>query len=499
MAEYDTTIRIGTQADLSGGVQTEKQLEQITRKAKELGKASSESAGKASNAFGRLQQATGRLRQALTGFGVAGIFSALISQIGKVAASFDAAKKRAEDFAKIQKQLAESKGVQQLASDYERLKDAVSAASAEQSHALDMIDEDVKNRRRLEKAQRDAAKQNELAALDPSDPAYAQKVAQINARYAIGESAEAASNAREDVVLQRQRLETQAGLKDQKAAAQDAQTTLIRRKIADAQREKNRADMASQSLNENDKTGVLSAIGTTMSQLFTGDWGRLTEAKTKEGDAERKTEAEKAAAAELKIADLQEELRKSEERAAALRKEAGNLRERRDKAGEALTAIDIERNTASISGRTVLAAADTALGKKEAQIARDEDIIAAGPGRVAAIKAKIAAAEQQKQSAIDANTKEQQDAEMARLALDRFNAAGHRRNGTGVQAQRSALEEDVDRETAEATQSRVRLQSTLATLAETIKGLNADLKKVEREVDAATRRQNTVNAEVSGS
>ena len=207
MAENDTTIRIGTQADLSGGVQTEKQLEQITRKAKELGKASSESAGKASNAFGRLQQATGRLRQALTGFGVAGIFSALISQIGKVAASFDAAKKRAEDFAKIQKQLAESKGVQQLASDYERLKDAVSAASAEQSHALDMIDEDVKNRRRLEKAQRDAAKQNELAALDPADPAYAQKVAQINARYAIGESAEAASNAREDVVLQRQRLE----------------------------------------------------------------------------------------------------------------------------------------------------------------------------------------------------------------------------------------------------------------------------------------------------
>ena len=164
-----------------------------------------------------------------------------------------------------------------------------------------------------------------------------------------------------------------------------------------------------------------------------------------------------------------------------------------------MTAIDIERNTASISGRTALAAADTALGKKEAQIARDEDTIAAGPGRIAAIKAKIAAAEQQKQSAIDADTKEQQDAEMARLALDRFNAAGHRRNGTGVQAQRSALEEDVDRETAEATQSRVRLQATLATLANTIKGLNADLKKVEREVDAATRRQNTVNAEVSGS
>ena len=50
-------------------------------------------------------------------------------------------------------------------------------------------------------------------------------------------------------------------------------------------------------------------------------------------------------------------------------------------------------------------------------------------------------------------------------------------------------------ETREAAQSRAQLQSTLATLAATLKGLNADLNKVKREVDAATKRQAAVNDE----
>ena len=51
------------------------------------------------------------------------------------------------------------------------------------------------------------------------------------------------------------------------------------------------------------------------------------------------------------------------------------------------------------------------------------------------------------------------------------------------------------RETQEANASRTQLQSTLATLAATLNGLNADLKKVKREVDAATKRQNANNDE----
>lgn len=154
---------------------------------------------------------------------------------------------------------------------------------------------------------------------------------------------------------------------------------------------------------------------------------------------------------------------------------------------------NVRAETALLTGRTGQAAADRALEKRQAQVAADESTIAQGPGRLAALKRRIASVEAQKAAAISADAKEQQNAVLAQQALDSFNQAGHRRNGTGVQAQRSALEEDVARETREANQSRAQLQTTLATLAATLKGLNADLKKVERDVDAATRRQNVNN------
>ena len=441
----------------------------------------------------------GLLRKALTGFGVAGLFAGLISQIGKIAASFKSTQKSAEEFRKVQLQLAQEKGVQQLAADYDRLKDAVAAAAKEQQHSAEMADLEISNRRRLEKAQRDAAKEAELSGLDPSDPAYAQKKAAIEARYARKESEAASAAAYEDVAMQQSRLGEQADAKLKEAEAQDAQTALVRRKLGNAQIELSRAQNESVSLNESDKTGALSAVGKTMGQLFTGDWGRMAGAKTEEGDAIRRNAAKRAAAAELKVGELQEQLRKSETQAAELRREADRLREKQGKVGGVLDAIRVEDQTALGANLRAQASANRALDRKEAAIAADESTIAQGPGRIAALKKKIAAVEAQKSSAISADAKEQMDAEMARQALASFDAAGYRRNGTGVQARRGALEADVERETAEANQSRAQLQSTLATLAATLKGLNSDLKKVERDVDAAVKRQNAVNEEAPAS
>lgn len=492
---YDTTIKVGLDADLSGGVQTEKQLEAIRKKAKQMGDDGAAGAGKAGNAMARLQSSVGLLRKALTGFGVAGLFAGLISQIGKIAASFKSTQKSAEEFRKVQLQLAQEKGVQQLAADYDRLKDSVAAAAKEQQHSAEMADLEIANRRRLEKAQRDAAKEAELSGLDPSDPAYAQKKAAIEARYARKESEAASAAAYEDVAMQQSRLGEQADAKLKEAEAQDAQTALVRRKLGNAQIELSRAQNESVSLNESDKTGTLSAVGKTMGQLFTGDWGRMAEAKTEEGDAIRRDAAKRAAAAELKVGELQEQLRKSEAQAAELRREAARLREKQGKVGGALDAIRVEDQTSLGANLRAQSAADRAVGKRLAEVEKDESTIAQGPGRIAALKKKIAAVEAQKSSAISADAKEQMDAEMARQALASFDAAGYRRNGTGVQARRGELEADVARETQEANRSRAQLQSTLATLSATLKGLNADLKKVEREVEAATKRQNAVNEE----
>ena len=164
------------------------------------------------------------------------------------------------------------------------------------------------------------------------------------------------------------------------------------------------------------------------------------------------------------------------------------------------------RETATaVANQSSVKAADTALEKKDKEIAKkeakkaaDAATIAQGPGRIAAIEQKIAAAEAQQLAAKQADAKEQMDAILAQQALDSFNSAGHLRNGTGVQKRRAELEADVERETREAAQSRTNLNSTLAALAVELRGLNADLNKVKREVDAATKRQAAVNDEAPG-
>ena len=499
MAEYDTTIRIGTQADLSGGVQTEKQYDRLIAKAKELGKQGTASGKQVESSLGGVSRVAGLLRKALGGFGAVALITGLVGAIEKVRKSFGEAKSELDKLAAAKAKAEHKEAVEALAKSYGALGEAAKKATDALQHQNEMLDISVKNARDLEDAQLNLAEQKELAAIDDSDLAAGEKRAQISARYAQRRGALAASRGKEDVVYQRQKLQEEADLKRSQAAGIEGAAGATDNVIAEARRRLADAQTRAYAENDEDATSWYSAWGQNIRNIATGNWGRVGDNRTAAGDAKRAEAKAEVEELEAEIKRLQEQKESKLKEAENLRREAERAEEKRNAIGGQIAVADVRRQAADVSGRASVVAADTALGKKEAQIARDANTIAAGPGRIAAIKAKIAAAEQQKQAAVDANTKEQQDAEMARLALDRFNAAGHRRNGTGVQAQRSALEEDVDRETAEATQSRVRLQATLATLANTIKGLNADLKKVEREVDAATSRQNTVNAEVSGS
>ena len=330
------------------------------------------SAGKAARGFDGLSSSVGTLRKLLTGLGVAGLFTAIYSGVSRIADSFKAASKQAEAFGKIQDGLAKAKGVQQLVSAYEKLKSAAAAAASEQSHALQMIDEGVSNRRRLDSAKLEQSKLAELAALDPEAQDYAEQKAKIEADYASRSAAMNASNAREDVVLARQKLDAEAANKEKEAEAQDAATEVARRKLDDARREKSKSDVQAVELNENDKTTTASAIGKTLSQLFTGDWGRLSGATTAEGDQVRSNAAQRSADLEVRIAELEEEVRKSEERAASLRTDAGRLRERRDAMGDTLEAAEIEGKNARTSARAAESEASRALAKKQADI-KDED------------------------------------------------------------------------------------------------------------------------------
>lgn len=365
MADETYTTRMRITSDVSGAVAAGKEYDKLIAKAKDLGKESAAQAKKSKAAFGDLSKAVGALRKVMSGFGTVALFGGLIAGIAKIRDSFKSAQKQAEAMAKIQKELGESKAIQGLATQYNQLADSIAAAAKAQTTRLDQIDEDVAGRRRLDKANLEAEKQKELEALNPNAEDYAERKAQIEARYAAREANMNASNAREDIVLKRQRLGVEADIKDQEANAEDKNAETIRAQIAQAQRRMGAAQVGAVDLNEADKKGGFDTIGKTFAQIFTGQWGRAAGATTAEGDAIRQQKAKEAADAELKVAELQEQLRKSEERARALRNEAGAIRSRQEGMGQLLDAADVEADTARRQGDMGITAADAAYQKKQ--------------------------------------------------------------------------------------------------------------------------------------
>ena len=97
---YDTTIKVGLDADLAGGIQTEKQLDAIRKKAKALGKEGESAGANMTAAFGKVSRAAAMFQKVLTGMGVATAFAGVVAAIEKIRSSFGAAKKEAEEFAK---------------------------------------------------------------------------------------------------------------------------------------------------------------------------------------------------------------------------------------------------------------------------------------------------------------------------------------------------------------------------------------------------------------
>ena len=488
---HDMTIGIGLKADLEGGVQTEKQLDKVRQKARDFGKAANDAGNQAGASFERLQKTVGTLNAALTGFGVAGMFTALIAGVQKITGSFGHAKKAAEEFAKEQAGIAESKAIDALVSDYDRLKASIAASTAEQNRKLELIDAEVSARRRLDAAKLASEKERALAALDPSSPDYAEKVKAVETKFGAAEAAMRASNADHDVTLAKDRLVDQAGAKDQEAAAEGARQKAIRAQINAARREQSRASIEAVELNDSDKTGVLSALGTTIRQLFTGDWGRMADAKTAEGDAVRKEAGKRAQEAERKAAQLQEQLRASEERQAELRKEAEQLRRKADVKGGEHEAARIERETEESRARRTNAEAARSLADRQEQIAKDQATISGAAGRKAEIQARIDAENARLQAAADRSNKEDRDVYLAQRRLEQADAENR---GKGwkryVQGARKDLAAEVRREEEEASEARAEFKRTETSVGETVRKLLEEMRKFNADYNRATSRMN---------
>ena len=478
--EVNVNIKVSATGD--GAAKTEKNLDGVGKAAK---RASNESKGALADmqgAVGKVQGAFGALRNVLTGFGIGALVGSMTAGIAKIASSFGAAKKSAEEFADIQSRLAQEKGIAALANDYAKMTDAINAAAAAENHALEMIDIEVANRRKLAAAKLDAAKEDEIAALDESAADYAEQLDKIEKKYAAIKAAQSASDAREDIVLARQKMNAQADQSDLGGEAQVAASAVIQRRIDQARREKSAADLAAVDLNENDKTGAASAVGKTLGQLFTGDWGRMSGAKTAEGDAVRKAAAEKSAALEKSIQALTEELRKSNEAAARMRQEAADTRDKANAMSGSLEAADLAGDTARRVAQRGEGAAQAALDKNHAQAAAEAAKTADAQkarnlltARQADLKAQIAAQQERKNAANYSVFQAQGSYDAARL-------------GGSRSAQSSALA-DLQQAQSAAQNVNFAADSAINALTKTLQAVEARLKAAQAHLEAQSKQQ----------
>lgn len=484
--EVNVNIKVSATGD--GAAKATKNLDGVAKAAKRVSNESKGALADMQGAVGKVQGAFGALRNVLTGFGIGALVTSMSAGIAKIASSFGAARKSAEEFAQTQSRLAQEKGIAALANDYAKMTDAINAAAAAENHHLEMIDIEVANRRKLAAAKLDSAKEDEIARLDANATDYAEQLDKIEKKYAALRAAQGASDAREDIVLARQKLNASADQTDKAAEAQDAASAVIEAKIRQARREKSAADFDAVNLNEHDKTGAASAVGKTLGQLFTGDWGRMADAKTAEGDAVRNAAADKSAALEKQIAALTEELRKSNEAAARLRQEAANTRDKANAMSGSLQAADIAGDNARRAAQRGTEAAQRALDKNHADSAAEAAKLADAQkarqllaAQKADLKAQIAAQQAKKDAAGKAVYEAQGSYDLARL--------------DGSRSAQSAALATLQQAQSAAQNVNFAADSAITALTKTLQSVEARLKAAQAHLKSQSKRQNYAWAE----
>lgn len=487
--QTDTLITIKTVADTSGADKTAKAHDKVAAAAKRSAAETARSAQTAGQAIERAASAVGKFRAVLTGLGVAGVFTGLIGSIKAVVESFGKAQAEAEKYAKAQKEAARDKEVNALAEAYAKLAKAIGDAASANEHQLSMLEKSVAAQRELEDAQYRAAEQQELAAIDPNDPAAAEKRAAIQAKYAGRASVRAANRGEQDIQRRAAALESQAtglfeGATKTRLSANEDQAMIDR-----LEQEREAALARSVSENGSDATTSFSMFVKNLKDILTLKWGGVGDSRTEAGDAERAAELQRAEKLQGQIDALKKARDAKLQSASGMEAQGQQKMDEQGVELKRLEAAGLNIRAAGTAATAQTSAANGALGAKQERIAADRALVAAAPGRLDELRARIAGAQGQI-AAADENARAQaMDVALAQGQLDHFNMnVGTRR--TGVAKERAGLEANVERETAEAQQASQAAAQLRSSLGELIAQLTAEIKALEGEVKSAKSRMN---------
>lgn len=367
----EVNVRLRVTAENGGVAKSTEGLKRVGSAAKKTAAESKTAFAQANASVGGLTRALGLLRGALTGFGGVAFAASFVEGFRKIRDSFRKSNEEADRFAAAAKKAADQKAVDDLAKSYDALAKSIAAASAAREHDNEIADIELRNKRALEDANLDLAEQNELDAVDGSDPAADEARAEIRARYAERRGNLAADRERFDGVRERERLRAGADARRADAGKIEAATAEDDRLIAAARGRANEARNRAYGTNEKDNNGFWDLVGHNAKSLVTLNWGRINDTRTEAGDAERAKAAEELRAAEEEAAALTRQKEAKLAEVKRLREEAARDDAKASAMGGIVAAQEVRRQLTYRRGAAATAAAEKATDAKDRQTAEE--------------------------------------------------------------------------------------------------------------------------------
>lgn len=481
-SQEDVNVKIKLGADISGGVQSREELEKVRSHAKKMGDDTAKSAATAAKGMQGLVKSVGLVRNVLSGFGVGALFLSAVAGVEKIIESFGRAEQKAKDMKKAADDKAFAKSISDLADSYAKLNAQLSAAEQKENNVLEIIDMEVKARRELQEANLAAAEEKEIAGVDANAEDAEEQKRVIHEKYAHIRSTRAASDKVEDLVLQRQKYDTQAKNDDKAAEAKEKEAADLERKAKQVKAKADNEGINAVAPNEKDKSGVVKYFVEGFREFFTGDWGRMGSWETAAGDAERDKHKSNQEALEKQAEELQKQADAARKDAEAKRESASQNRRRMEAMNGSVEAAQIAQGTAQVKSDTAEKDAANALQKKRDEKAKEQAKI--DDAKKAAV---LLQAEKERIQAEIADRQSDKDA-MGKYVFDANSDYETAKLGNNRKAQKSAyanlqkLQETAQNVNHEA-------DSAIKALTEALNSVETRLKAAQSAIKSASKQQ----------
>lgn len=399
MAEETYTTKLKIEADTKGADQAAAAYEKIGRAAKKASEESKKGFEGLKKSIEGTSRAAEIFNKVLSGFGFIGIFTMIVGIVDKLRNSFGATTAEAKKFAEEARKAADTARVEKLADAWKKLEDQISNTSAAQSRANELEDMQRDNARKLEDDQAELSKQQELAALDPNDPLYEKKKAQIEARHSAAAAKRSVARRQEDANIAADRAGNEATAMSTEAMKRSLALTDERAELERLRRERSRAIDASTADNHADVQGVGGAFLSNIKNIISLDWGKVGSMRTDEGDAIREDAKKRSDELQKQIKDKEAQIAAQERKISELQSGADHLTQKATLHRGAAFGAETAMETASLAGSAAVSAADKAVTDEQARIADAHRARAALTAKRDELKAQIAAAQGRKDAA----------------------------------------------------------------------------------------------------